>query len=89
MFGKCATARRICDRGAASGTGVREGGSWKRRAGGWSGAFVLSGGGKPGGVEEELEFGVAAADSLGDPFFDEPFRGGAVAGRGGRLQAGQ
>ena len=41
------------------------------------------------GVEEELEFGVAAADSLGDPFFDEPFRGGAVAGRGERLQAGQ
>ena len=68
---------------------MREGGSWKRRAGGWSGAFVLYGGGKPGGVEEELEFGVAAADSLGDPFFDEPFRGGAVAGRGERLQAGQ
>ena len=54
-----------------------------------NGAFVLSGGGKPGGAEEELEFGVAAADSLGDPFFDEPFRGGAVAGRGERLQAGQ
>ena len=47
------------------------------------------GGGMPGGAEEELEFGVAAADSLGDPFFDEPFRGGAVAGRGERLQAGQ
>ena len=54
-----------------------------------NGAFGLLGGGMPGGVEEELEFGVAAADSLGDPFFDEPFRGGAVAGRGERLQAGQ
>lgn len=43
----------------------------------------------PGGADEKLEFGVAAADSLGDPFFDEPFRGGAVAGRGERLQAGQ
>lgn len=71
MFGKCDIARRFCDRGAALGTGVQEGGSWKRRAGGWSGAFVLSGGGKPGGVEEELEIGAAVADSLGDPFFDK------------------
>ena len=51
--------------------------------------LALFSGGKPGGAEEKLEFGVAAADSLGDPFFDEPFRGGAVAGRGERLQAGQ
>ena len=43
----------------------------------------------PGGADEKLEFGVAAADSFRDPFFDEPFRGGAVAGRGERLQAGQ
>ena len=58
------------------------------RAGGPA-ELALFSGRMPGGVEEELEFGVAAADSLCDPVFDEPFRGGAVAGRGERLQAGQ
>lgn len=51
--------------------------------------LALFGGRKPGGAEETLEFGVAAADSLCDPVFDECFGGGAVGGGGERLQAGQ
>lgn len=59
-----------------------------KRAGGLA-ELALFGGRMPGGAEETLEFGVAAADSLCDPVFDECFGGGAVGGGGERLQAGQ
>jgi hypothetical protein len=47
--------------------------------------LALFGGRMPGGAEEELEFGVAAADSLCDPVFDECFGGGG----GERLEASE
>jgi hypothetical protein len=43
----------------------------------------------PGGAEEKLEFGMAAADSLCDPVFDERFGGGGVGGGGERLEASE
>ena len=52
--------------------------------------MALFGGRMPGGAEEELEFGVAAADSLCDPVFDECFGGGGGVGGGGeRLEASE
>ena len=58
------------------------------RAGGPA-ELALLGGRMPGGAEEKLEFGMAAADSLCDPVFDECFGGGGVGGGGERLEASE